>query len=140
VIFDWDATSMILYATSSGTLDPPAHLPRVMPLDQLIDNPLESDVAQYLTKLPSLTLPAGTFQDVLVWFDLDRATRPNLVNAQYGLSGLPYGICGVEWYGHSVGQLQELHVDATTCATQWSFALQAYGFKKSVPPYLLLLD
>jgi len=140
VIFDWDATSMIIYATSSGKLDPPAHLPRILPLDQLIDNPLEDDVAWYCTKLPSLTVPAGIFQDVVVWFNLDKNTKPNLVNDLYGLSGLPYGICGAEWYGHSVGQLQELSVDAYTGETQWFFALQAYGLKKPLPPYLLLLD
>jgi hypothetical protein len=44
VIFDWDATNMNLYATPAGNIDPPAHIPRVMPLNTLIDNPLETDV------------------------------------------------------------------------------------------------
>ena len=140
MIFDWDATGMILYATSSGKLDQPAHLPRVVPLDQLIDNPLETDIAWYFIKLNSFTVPGGTFQDVLVWFNLDKTTGPNPVNAQYGLSSLPWGITGVAWYGRGVGQLQELDVDAGTGATQWLFALQAYGFKSTTPPYLLLLD
>jgi hypothetical protein len=140
VIFDWDATSMIIYATPDGKIDPPTHLPRILPLDQMIDNPLEADVAWYFTKLLSLTVPAGIFQDVLVWFDLDKTTGPNSVNAQYGLSSLPYGINGAQWYGRNVGQLQELHVDADSGETQWLFALQAYGFKKPLPPFLLLLD
>jgi hypothetical protein len=140
VIFDWDATSMVLFATPDGKIDPPVHLPRILPLNQMIDNPLEADVAWYFTKLPSLTMPAGIFQDVLVWFNLDKKTKPNPVNAQYGLSSLPYGITGVEWYGRGVGQLQELDVDAGTGEPRWLFALQAYGFKKPLLPYLLLLD
>jgi hypothetical protein len=140
VIFDWDATSLILYATPGGKIDPPAHLPRILPLDQLIDNPVEPDVAWYFTKLPSLTAPAGIFQDVLVWFNLDKTTGPNSVNAQFNLSGLPYGITHVQWYGRGLGELQELDVDADTGATQYAFAIQAYGFKTPMPPDLLLLD
>jgi hypothetical protein len=140
VIYHWDATDLILYETSSGPLDPFIRLPRILPLDTLIENTLEADVAWYCTKLDSFTVPAGTFHDVLVWFNLDKNTGPNGVNAQYGLSGLSYGICGVEWYGRGLGELQELSVDATTGATQWLFALQAYGLKKPLPAYLLLLD
>jgi hypothetical protein len=140
VIFDWDATNLNLYATPGGNIDPPAHLPRILPLETLIDNPLEDDVAWYFTKLPSLTVPAGTFQDVLAWFNLDKTTGPNSVNDQYNLSGLPYGITHVQWYGWGVGELQELEVDAVTGATQYSFALQAHGLNSPLPPYLLLLD
>jgi hypothetical protein len=140
VIFDWDATSLILYATPDGKIDPPARMPRIMPLGQLIDNPLEADVAWYFTKLPSLTVLAGTFQDVLVWFNLDKTTGPNSVNEQFGLSGLPYGITHVQWYGRGVGELQELDVDADTGDTLYSFVLQAHGFKSPMPPYLLLRD
>ncbi|MBU4234421.1 MAG: hypothetical protein L6277_13650 [Desulfobacterales bacterium] len=140
VIFDWDATNLNLYATSNGKIDPPARLPRVMPLDTLIDNPLEADVGWYLAKLPSLTVPAGTFQDVLVWFVLDKTTDPNLVNFEYGLSSLPYGITHVRWYGRGLGELQELKVEAATGATQMLFVLYDYGSKSTTPPYLLLLD
>ena len=141
VIFDWDANNVNLYyAFPGGIFDPPAQMPRFMPLDQLIDNPLETYIAEYVIKLNSFTVPAGTFHDVLVWFALDKTTGPNSVNAQYGLSSLLWGINGVAWYGRGVGQLQELDVDAGTGATQWLFALQAYGFKSTTPPYLLLLD
>lgn len=140
VIFDWDATNLILYATPDGTIVPPAHLPRILPLDQLIDNPLETDIAWYFIKLNSFTVPGGTFQDVLVWFDLDKNTGPNPVNDLFGLSGLPYGISNVQWYGRGVGELQELDVDADTGDTRYSFVLQAYGFKSTTPPYPLLLD
>jgi hypothetical protein len=140
VIFDWDATGMIVYATPDGKIDPPVSLPRILPLETVIDNPLEADMAWYCTKLPSLTVPAGIFQDVLVWFTLDKKTLPNSVNAQYGLSSLPYGINGALWYGRNVGQLQELHVDGGSGATQWFFVLQAHGLKKPAPPYSLLLD
>jgi hypothetical protein len=141
VIYHWDVIDLILYETSSGPFDPPVRLPRILPLNTLVDNPLEADVAWYLTKLDSFTVPAGTFHDVLVWFNLDKKTNgPNAVNAQYGLSSLPYGISGAEWYGRNVGQLQELDVDSVTGATRWLFALQAYGLKKPGPPYLLLLN
>jgi hypothetical protein len=140
VIFDWDATSMILYATSSGPLGQPVHLPRILPLNTLIDNPLEGDGAWYLIKLPSFTVPAGIFQDVLVWFNLDKKTKPNPVNAQFGLSGLPYGITAVQWYGRALGELQELDVDADTGDPQWFFTLQAHGLKKPLPPLFLLLN
>ena len=139
VIFDWDATNLNLYATPDGTINPPAQMPRGMPLNTLIDNPLE-DNAWYVIKLNSLTVPSGTFQDVLVWFVLDKTTLPNFVNDQFGLSSLPYGITHVQWYGRGLGELQELDVDADTGATRYVFVIQAYGFKSSMPPYLLLLD
>jgi hypothetical protein len=111
-----------------------------MPLNTLKDNPLESDIAWYPTRLSNLTVPAGTFQNVLVWFVLDKTTLPNSVNAQYGLSGLPYGITTAQWYGRGVGELQELNVDAQTGVTQSLFVLEAYGIKKPLPPYLFLLN
>lgn len=140
VIYDWGATKMNLYATPDGTFDPPIQFPRFLPLNKLLDNPLEADVAWYLIRLDSLTVPAGTFQDVLLWFNLDKDTKPNSVNAQYGLSGLPYGICGGEWYGRGVGELQELSVDGGNGETRSLFVLQAYGFNTPLPPYLLLLN
>jgi hypothetical protein len=141
VIFDWDATNLNLYyAIPGGKFDPPAKMPRILPLGQLIDNPLETDIAWYFIKLNSFTVPGGTFQDVLVWFNLDKTTGPNSVNAQYNLSGLPYGITHVQWYGRGVGELQELEVDADTGATLYTFVLQACGFKSAMPAYLLLLD
>ena len=141
VIADWDATNLNLYyAFPGGIFDPPAQMPRFMPLNTLIDNPLETYIAWYLIKLNSFTVPAGTFQDVLVWFVLDKTTKPNFVNAQFGLSDLPYGITGVGWYGRGVGELQDLEVDAHTGATPYSFVLQAHGLKSPMPAYLLLLD
>jgi hypothetical protein len=140
VIFDWDATSLNLYATSNGTINPPVQLPRIMPLDTLIDSPLEADMAWYFIRLPGFAFSAGIFQDVLVWFVLDKTTEPNHVNFEYGLNGLPYGVTLVQWYGRGVGELQELDVNAGTGDTIYSFFLHEYGFKKSVPPYLLLLD
>jgi len=145
-ILSWNETTAYIYATNEGVFDPPIELSLVYPSDTLITHPFEEGIYWYFRKKPSLTVPAGTFNDVVEWFVLDSAYPPNSINTQAGLS-VPYAVTGVDYYGRGVADLASVDVGAATGNVIYMYALHSTGKSSSggggaIPGYLplLLLD
>ena len=82
-IVGWDATNLYMYASQGGDFANPVVIPRVQPLDTIIPSPIpgDTDYPWYFTFRPSLTVPAGTFNNVLLDLVLDNNYPANSVNA-----------------------------------------------------------
>jgi hypothetical protein len=138
-IFGPQPNAIYVYATDQGTFGTPIAMPRFVPLDTLVNHPFESGFYWYFKIIPSLTVPAGTFNNVLAWIVLDGSQPANAVNSQIGLpSSINYGVHEVDWSASQVGDLKSLEVDAATGNTIYAYQLTAYGVKRATPLYLLL--
>jgi hypothetical protein len=137
-ILSWDQTTAYIYATNFGVFNPPIALPLVYPTNTLIPHPFESGIYWYFRLTSSITVPAGTFNDVVEWFVLDSAYPPNSINNQAGLD-VPYAVTGVDWYGRGVADLADMDVDAATGNVLYVYALHSTGKSGGgyVPPLLL---
>jgi hypothetical protein len=140
MIMDWDATKMYLYASSSGTYNPPIALPRFVPLNILQPHPFEPGMSWYFKIFPSQKVPAGTFTDALAWITLDQQYKPNAVNSQLGLQGVPYAVTAVDWYVRQAGDLASQDVDAASGKINFSYQLAAYGLPNTASVLDLLLE
>lgn len=141
-IMDWDNTTAFIYATDEGVFDPPIPMPLNYQTDTLIPHPFESGIYWYFQLIPSLTVTAGTFNDVLQWFVLDSQYPPNTINTQFGLS-VPYAVTVVDWYGRDVADLRDLDVDAASGNINYTYDLLRTGrisANAASLPLLLLLD
>jgi len=64
-----------------------------------------------------LTVPAGTYYDVLLKIDLDKSFGRNNANDFFGLPGsITYGVTNADWSARHVGTLQDMDFDANTGA------------------------
>jgi hypothetical protein len=142
-IMDWNDTTAFIYAADDVIFDPPLQMPIKYQTDTLIPHPFEAGIYWYFKLIPILTVKAGTFNDVLMWFDLDSQFPPNDINSQYGIPGT-YGVTGVEWYGRGVADLKYMNVDAGSGSIIFDYELQSTGrIGGSVPAavgMLLLMD
>jgi hypothetical protein len=132
MIRDYDATKMYVYDSNWGTFDPPLELPRLVTLDKVVPHAFEPGIFWYYKIVPSITLPAGTFQNVLAWVVLDSQYPPNKVNTQLGLGGVKYGVTAVDWYSQQVADLGSQDVDAATGNLISEYWLQAYGLVQNI--------
>jgi hypothetical protein len=126
MVRDYDNTKMYVYDSNWGTFDPPLELPRFVTLDKVVPHAFEQGIFWYYKIVPSITLPAGTFQNVLAWVVLDSQYPPNKVNAQLGLDGVKYGVTAVDWYSQQVADLGSQDVDAATGNLNSEYWLEAY--------------
>lgn len=142
-IMDSNDTTIFVYATSEGVFNPPIQMPIKYLTDTLIPNPFANGYYWYFKLIPSLTVKAGTFNDVLMWFVLDSTSPPNDINSQFGLT-VPYGVTEVQWHAKSVGYLKYMNVLASSGSIRFDLELQRTGrIDGSVPSIagmLLLMD
>jgi hypothetical protein len=139
VILDQAPKAIYLYATNQGTFDTPITMPRFVPLDVLVDS-FEQGFYWYFNIIPSLTVPAGTFNNVLAWITLDVAQPANRVNSQMGVpTSINYAVTSVDYYVPKVGNIMCLDPDAATGNTNFSYQLAAYGQKRDTSSSLLQL-
>lgn len=128
-IVSWDLQSLFVYADSQiGDLPSPVSFSTVFPMNTPIPNPLpnETGIYWYFKTLPSLTVAAGTFKDVLLDIVLDSAYPPNAMNTALGLS-VPYAVTCVTYYGRYIGELKMMDVEAQTGNINFSYQLQSTG-------------
>ena len=75
--------------------------------------PFEPNINLYLDIIPSVTVPAGTFTDVLRISWLDDKFDANSVNSSFGIDPLiNQGVTDVDWYALGVGTIGYLGVRA----------------------------
>jgi hypothetical protein len=76
------------------------------------------DVEFVLLTAPSIIVPAGTFNGVLLSISLDSGFAANAMNATLGLNslGITAAVTGIDWYAQGVGLVKYLDIDAATGA------------------------
>lgn len=144
-ILNWDNTGITIYRTGfEGDLNPPI----IIKANELLDTPIKVPVNGskiydpdnnywYYQKLSSsLTVPAGTFNDVLLVFDLDWNLPANQANHYFGLDSLP-AISDVSWLAAGIGEIQVADIDAQTGDLVYLYQLKATNVP--LPPSLILL-
>jgi hypothetical protein len=144
-ITNWDNTGITIYETAltGAPFTPPAKINAIQPLDELINvplNPYDPVNYWYYRKLSSsLTVPAGTFDDLLLNFVFNEHFGPNGVNAYFGLdpTTIPYAITEVNWIARGVGEIQTADIDAETGDLVFLYQLKATNVP--LPPSLVLL-
>lgn len=140
-IVSWDAQVLYVYADSQiGDLPSPVWFSTTFPQDTAIPNPLpgEEGIYWYFKTIPSFTVAAGTFSDILIDIILDSAYPPNSRNAALGLT-VPYAVTCVTYYGRGIGELKMEDVEAQTGNIRFSYELQSTGVGGGTPSVLLLL-
>jgi len=141
-IVSWDAQAIYVYGDSQiGYLPSPVWFSTIFPLNTPVPNPLpEPGIYWYFKAIPSLTVAAGTFNDVLIDIVLDSAYPPNSANTALGLT-VPYAVTCVTYYGRGIGELLMADVDAQTGSIMFSYQLQSTGVGGggSIPAVELLL-
>ena len=139
-IFDWtaDHSTINIYADSLKVYNPPVQMAAVNPKGTLITNPFDTSSHWYFKTQASYGVPAGTFNDVLLWVVVDENFGPNSVNTDLGLT-LPFGVTGVTWYAPGVGEIANKDVDAATGNIAFYYELTRYGSKTQTGSLMLLL-
>jgi len=79
-----------------------------------IGSPGPNDYEFMFLTLPSLTVKAGTFDDVLVQVWLDSSYGPNSINSLFNLDsyGITAAVTDVDWWARDVGLLAYMGVQA----------------------------
>ena len=116
-IFDSDASGITVYEIGGTVYSPPFKINALQPLEVVFDSPNPDDACcpWYLQKLgSSLTVLAGTFNDVLIQFALDKTFGgPTKANDEFGLdhNAVPYGVTHVSWMAAGIGEIQNRDYD-----------------------------
>ncbi|MFA4901722.1 MAG: hypothetical protein WC600_03150 [Desulfobaccales bacterium] len=106
---DWDASGINIYATESAVYSPPLKIAAMQPLGVMFDPLPDLDEHTHVfQRLGSLTVLAGTFDDVLVDITLTKLFGPSDANAEFGLDpvAFPYQVTHVVWYAAGFGEIQ----------------------------------
>jgi hypothetical protein len=146
-IVNWDNTGITVYQTAfDGVLTPPLKIAAVQPLDELKNFPIHGTLNDdptnywYYEKLSSsLTVPAGTFNDLLLNLVFDEHYGPNSANTYFGLDpvAVPYAITGVSWLAAGIGEIQAADIDAQTGNVVYLYQLKATNVPLPAPMLLL---
>ena len=106
-IVSYDNTYYYLHYDSKGDMsyDPAAQIPIIQELETVVPHPLKPTTdAWYFKRLASLTVPAGTYYDILLKIDLDLSFGPNAANTYFQLPDtVTYGVTDATWYARHGG-------------------------------------
>ncbi len=120
--------------TSLGTVTTPpyASYQDLLPTTQETDIAfsIEPTINGYFQIQSSLTVAAGTFNNVLALFWLDENFSDNNLNSSYGVTG--GAVTDIEWYAAGIGQLKYTDVGAATGTLLDGYELTSYSVS-SVP-------
>jgi hypothetical protein len=139
---DWDASGINIYATESTVYSTPVKIAAMQPLD-IIVNPFP-DVDEHvhvIQKLASsLTVLAGTFDDVLVDITLTKLFGPTDAHDEFGLDRVdfPYEVTHVVWYAAGIGEIQNRDYEPSKEGPML-FEYQLKATSVPLPPSLVLL-
>jgi hypothetical protein len=107
---DWDASGINIYATESTAFSPPVKIAAMQPLDVMVNPVPDGDehVHVFQKLASSLTVLAGTFEDVLVDITLTKLFGPSSANDEFDLdhAAVPYQVTHVVWYAAGIGEIQ----------------------------------
>lgn len=131
IIVFFDNNFFYLYYDKDVTFNPPAQIPITQELEAMVPNPANpTNGFWYFKRLAQLTVPAGTFYDVVLKIDLDKSFPPNNANDFFGLpSSITYGVTHAEWSARHVGTLQDMNFDANTGAPGETYVLKSTNAK-----------
>ena len=149
-IYDIVDCRVFLHATESITIEPPADS---LPYDtdcwgECTTLPPQYDFNWFLRKIPSLTVAAGTFEDILINFSVDERYPPNSANALFNISvdELPHAITHVRWFARGLGMIKDMDILSETGEILHTFEMEswtpAYHFcsgRTSLPQVPLIL-
>jgi hypothetical protein len=145
-ILAYDNNFFYLYYDSkhNTTFNPPFKIPIIQELEKIVPNPANANTGiWYFKKLPKLTVPAGTYYDVLLKIDLDMNYGRNNANIYFGLPDtIPYGVTHADWSSRHVGILQDIDFDALTGVPGDAYVLKSTNAKpwgQTNGPLMLLL-
>jgi hypothetical protein len=144
-IVAFDSNFFYLYYDSKhNTTFPPAQIPITQPLETLVPNPANPGKGYwYFKKVAKLTVPAGTYYDVLLKIDLDKSFGPNNGNTYFGLPAtIPYGVTHADWSARRVGILRDTNFDANTGLPLSTYVLKSTNAKPwgNITGALLLME
>lgn len=106
-IFDLYAGGIYVYATEQGVFPQPVTINAMQKLDLVVPSPFPGDTSLwYFQRIPSLTVLAGTFRDVLVHITLG-PFGPTKANTTFGLDTLTQGVTHVTWMAAGRGKIQD---------------------------------
>jgi hypothetical protein len=143
----YDGSNAYLYydSKSNTSLNPPLMIPATFELETMVPHPgdPQNDV-WYFKKVSQLTVPAGTFYNVVLKLDLDKNFGPNNGNILFGLPpSIPYGVTHASWYALHAGELFNMDFDAATGAAGDTYQLKSTNARpggRVVPAVLQLLN
>ena len=142
-IVDWDAGGMNIYELSGTVFIQPVRINAVQQLDALVNPfPDGAEHVHVFQKLDSLTVLAGTFDDILVHITLTKDFGPGSANAEFGLDpvAFPYQVTHVEWRAAGIGEIQNRDYEHSQDGKMlFEYQLKATSVtKKSFNPAILL--
>ncbi len=93
-----------------------------------LDVPMDVDEStQYvISRAGSVTVPAGTFNDVIVQVWLDKEEPANSQNETYAPNS-PYAVTDIEWYAKGIGRIQSIGVNAVNGEAEPLTQLTSYS-------------
>lgn len=94
---------------------PPLSLPTSLETNTLLSEHIPTTLfnTNYIMALDSITVSAGTFNDVIVMLELIEGDVPNNYNTLFGLDPLeiPLAVSAISWYANGVGLVKAMDVD-----------------------------
>jgi hypothetical protein len=131
IAFDNDFLYLYYDSEYNITWNPPVEVPITQELETLVSNPANPQTGfWYFKKLPQLTVPAGTYYDVLLKIDLDINLPRNDANTYFGLpETITYGVTHADWSARHVGILQDMDFDELTSAPGEIYVLKSTNAK-----------
>jgi hypothetical protein len=140
-IYDWDASGINVYETSGTVYSPPVRFD-VVQLDAIVDPFPDGDehVHVFQKLASSLTVLAGTFDDVLIDIILTKDFGPSSANAEFGLDpvAIPYQVTHVWWYAAGIGEIQNRDYEHSEGGPML-FEYQLKATSVPLPPSIVLL-
>jgi hypothetical protein len=101
-----------LLGTDNGFLPTPKFLPVSVELDTIVEHPGDGNSPWYFKEVKTVTVPAGTFQKVVVKLDLDRGFGgPNAGNYLFGINVPDAGVTHATWYVKGFGEIMNMGFD-----------------------------
>jgi hypothetical protein len=143
LIFDQDATGITFYELGSeGVFVPPGKINALQTLDEVLNFPTPDYPVNYIAyEKPgsSLTVPAGTFGDLLLLIFLEEDFGPNSANTLLDLDPvkIPYSVNSAVWFAAGIGFIQFNAWDPSTGTLVYNVQLEATSIP--LPPSLLFL-
>lgn len=127
-IGDWDSSGINVYENNGVIYSPPEKIPSVLPLNESFINPLPDVDYWYFLKMPSLTVAAGVFDDILLQINFDSRYGPNDANKFFGFDDMvefPYGVTHASWMAAGIGEIQNVDIDVATGNLVYEYQLKA---------------
>jgi len=133
MIYEPFGNDLLVYHDLRGNdHDPPIQYPGIVPLETIMDYPdasISSWAKWYFKFMPPITVPAGTYNDIVALISLNTNFSPNSINNLLELDNtlVPYAVESVFIYARGIGMIAHTYVDLFTDEVQFSYELTDKG-------------